>query len=68
MLSSLTTITCDVPQGTKLGPVIFTVIVNDAAETTPDRWKFVDDLTLAEVINAKTNSHQLQYHLDALAS
>ena len=51
----------------KLRPAIFTVMVNDAAESTSDRWKFVDDLTLAEVINAKTNSHQLQYHLDALA-
>ena len=44
----------------------FSVMVNDAAETTPDRWKFVDDLTLAEVCNAKTNSHKLQHHLDAL--
>ena len=66
-LSGLKNITCGVPQGTKLGPAIFTVMVNDAAESTSDRWKFVDDLTLAEVINAKTNSHQLQYHLDALA-
>ena len=65
-LSGLKNITCGVPQGTKLGPAIFSVMVNDAAETTPDRWKFVDDLTLAEVCNAKTNSHKLQYHLDAL--
>ena len=65
-LSSLKTITCGVPQGTKLGPGIFTVMVNDAAETTSSRWKFVDDLTLAEIINAKTNCHQLQNHLDAL--
>ena len=28
--------------------------------------EFVDDLTLAEVCNAKTDSHKLQYHLDAL--
>ena len=65
-LSSLEKITCGVPQGTKLGPGIFTVMVNDAADTTSDRWKFVDDLTLAEVINAKTNTNQLQNHLDAL--
>ena len=65
-LSSLKTITCGVPQGTKLGPGIFTVMVNDAAETTADRWKSVDDLTLAEVINAKANNHQLQQHLNAL--
>ena len=65
-LSSLKTITCGVPQGTKLGPGIFSVMVNDAAETSSDRWKFVDDLTLAEVINSKTNTHQLQHHLNAL--
>ena len=64
-LSGLKNITCGVPQRTKLGPAIFSVMVNDAAETTPDRWKFVDDLTFAEVCNAKTNS-QVQYHLDAL--
>ena len=58
-------ITCGVPQATKLGLAIFSVMVNDAAETTPDRWEFVDDLTLAEVCNAKTNTHKLQYHLDA---
>jgi hypothetical protein len=76
-LSCLKTITCGVPQGTKLGPGIFTVMVNDAAETTPDRWKFVDDLTLAEITSntetnkttkAKTNTdrQKLQNHLDAL--
>ena len=65
-LSGLKNITCGVPQGTKLGPAIFSVMVNDAAETTPDQWKFVNNLTLAEVCNAKTNSHKLQYHLDAL--
>ena len=65
-LSSLKTVTCGVPQGTKLGPGIFTVMVNDAAGTTSDRWTFVEDLTLAEVINAKTNTQQLQNHLDPL--
>ena len=52
--------------GNKVRACHFSVTVNDAAENTPDRWKFVDDLTLAEVCYAKTNSHKLKYHLDAL--
>ena len=44
---------CVVPPRSKLRPVIFTVMVKDVAETTPDRCKCVDDLTLGEVINAK---------------
>ena len=29
------------PQGTKLGPVVFLAVVNDVALDIPDRWKFV---------------------------
>lgn len=66
-LSNLKTITCSVPQGTKLGPGIFSVVVNDAADTTDFRWKFVDDLTLGEIINIRSDSPpQLQFHLNAL--
>jgi hypothetical protein len=39
------------PQGTKLGPIGFQVIINDAAQTKDASikcWKYVDDLTLAE--------------------
>jgi len=57
-----------VPQGTKFGPIIFSGVVNDAAIGVPLRWKYVDDLTLGEVISTKTHhvSH-LQTALDNLS-
>ena len=38
-----------VPQGTKLGPMAFQAVINDAAVGgTAHYWKYVDDLTFAE--------------------
>ena len=34
-----------IPQGTKLGPELFAVMVNDLVESWVARIKFVDDLT-----------------------
>ena len=39
-----------IPQGTKLGPVLFTVMVNDLDQSWNARIKFVDDLTILEVV------------------
>ena len=39
-------VTCGVPQGTKLGPVIFLAMVNSVAEHHGDRCKFVDGITV----------------------
>ena len=39
-----------IPQGTKLGPVLFAVMVNDLVESWAARIKFVDDLTVLEVV------------------
>ena len=64
--SSEQVLSCGVPQGTKLGPVIFLIMINDAAETTTKRWKYVDDLTIAEVVHKSESSH-LQSHVDALS-
>ena len=39
------------PQGTKLGPIGFQVVINDAAHDLGEKikcWKYVDDLTFAE--------------------
>ncbi|XP_071947377.1 uncharacterized protein [Antedon mediterranea] len=48
-ISSWTSIFCGVPQGTKFGPSLFQVMVNDSASDCITRWKFVDDLTFADI-------------------
>ena len=48
-LSSWETVTCGVPQGTKLGPVCFLGTINDASlNSNSHHWKYVDDLSLGE--------------------
>ena len=54
------------PQGTKVGPLGFQAIINDAATVLPPNtrcWKYVDDLTLAENRTHRTSS-KLQEVLD----
>ena len=49
-LSDSVTLTCGLPQGTLLGPLIFISYIIDAArQAVCKRWKFVDDLNLLEV-------------------
>ena len=45
-----------VPQGTKLGPWLFLLMINDLNPSEVHAWKYVDDTTLAEVVprNGKT--------------
>ena len=38
-----------IPQGTKFGPVLFAVMVNDLVQSWGARIKFVDDLTVLEI-------------------
>ena len=37
-----------VPQGTKLGPWLFILMIDDIDTSNPDLWKYVDDTTMAE--------------------
>lgn len=41
------------PQGTKFGPWLFLLMVNDLRVNRVSMWKFVDDTTISEIISKK---------------
>ena len=59
-LSKWTTTHAGVPQGSKLGPVIFLAVINDAwtshVTNKIHRFKYVDDLTIIETSNVLSHS------------
>ena len=56
-----------VSQGTKLGPWLFIIIINELDVPGTDIWKYVDDTTILETISKNQASH-IQAAVDTLAS
>ena len=65
-ISSWKPVSAGVPQGTKLGPLFFLVMVNDLRSTLP-LYKYVDDCTVFDIFLSSTpESSVLQSELDKI--
>ena len=61
-------INAEVPQGTKLGPILFLVMINNLSTSDPESctWKYVDDVSLSEGLVRNSNS-TIQTSLNTVA-
>ena len=65
-LSDALSVVAGEPQGTKLGPWLFLVMINDL-DVDLDLWKFVDDTTMTESVD-KSEPSKIRASVDELAS
>ena len=61
-MSSIAPCPADIPQGSVISPILFTVHINDLEDSIPDHLtintnKYADDFTLDEVIERGRSSH-----------
>ena len=54
-----------VPQGTKLGPWLFLIMINDVSVADTILWKYVDETTLVESVSNNETSY-MQLRVDEL--
>ena len=55
-LSEWRNVPAGVPQGTKLGPWVFILIIDDINSSNTELWKYVDDTAIAECVDKKEDS------------
>ena len=69
-VSDVMSVSAGVPQGTKLGPFLFLVMVNDLIPPNKDYWKYVDDMSMSEVIprNGVSNMQSDLHHISSWAN
>ena len=53
------------PQGTKLGPSLFSLMIDDINTSNTELWKYVDDTTIAECVDKKEDS-RIQSNVEEL--
>ena len=66
-VSDWMSVNAGVPQGTKLGPILLLIMVNDLIPLKSDYWKYVDDMSISEVI-PRNGVSNMQSELDHISS